>query len=118
MHFYNKVAFYLQFVTNGTILWRMDWLLLQVINNTIRKMKSDGTLRSLHKKYGLVFAYESQSLFLVHIRLWKLFTEWWQSQLCQTEVHLSKGNTDDGDAENETVKNMGEPDPDAAHEEP
>ena len=31
--------------------------LLQVINNTIRQMKSDGTLRRLHEKYGLVYAY-------------------------------------------------------------
>ena len=31
--------------------------LLQVVNNTIRQMKSDGTLRSLHEKYGLVYAY-------------------------------------------------------------
>ena len=31
--------------------------LLQVVNNTIRQMKSDGTLRSLHEKYGLVNAY-------------------------------------------------------------
>ena len=31
--------------------------LLQVVNNSIRQMKSDGTLRSLHEKYGLVYAY-------------------------------------------------------------
>jgi cyclohexadienyl dehydratase len=31
--------------------------LLQVVNNTIRQMKSDGTLRRLHEKYGLVYAY-------------------------------------------------------------
>ncbi len=31
--------------------------LLQVVNNTIRKMKSDGTLHRLHEKYGLVYAY-------------------------------------------------------------
>ena len=31
--------------------------LLQVVNNTIQQMKSDGTLRSLHEKYGLVYAY-------------------------------------------------------------
>ena len=31
--------------------------LLQMVNNTIRKMKSDGTLRRLHEKYGLVYAY-------------------------------------------------------------
>ena len=31
--------------------------LLQMVNNTIRQMKSDGTLQSLHEKYGLVYAY-------------------------------------------------------------
>ena len=31
--------------------------LLQVVNNIIRQMKSDGTLRQLHEKYGLVYAY-------------------------------------------------------------
>ena len=31
--------------------------LLQVVNNTIQQMKSDGTLRSLHEKYGLIYAY-------------------------------------------------------------
>ena len=31
--------------------------LLQLVNNIIRQMKSDGTLRSLHEKYGLVYAY-------------------------------------------------------------
>ena len=31
--------------------------LLQIVNNSIRQMKSDGTLRSLHVKYGLVYAY-------------------------------------------------------------
>ena len=31
--------------------------LLQIVNNSIRQMKSDGTLRSLHEKYGLVYAY-------------------------------------------------------------
>ena len=30
--------------------------LLQVVNNIIRQMKSDGTLRQLHEKYGLVYA--------------------------------------------------------------
>jgi ABC-type amino acid transport substrate-binding protein len=32
--------------------------LLQIVNNVIRQMKSDGTLRKLHEKYGLVYAYE------------------------------------------------------------
>jgi cyclohexadienyl dehydratase len=31
--------------------------LLQMVNNTIQQMKSDGTLRRLHEKYGLVYAY-------------------------------------------------------------
>ncbi len=31
--------------------------LLQVVNNTIRQMKSDGTLRRLHDKYELIYAY-------------------------------------------------------------
>jgi ABC-type amino acid transport substrate-binding protein len=28
-----------------------------MVNNTIQEMKSDGTLRRLHEKYGLVYAY-------------------------------------------------------------
>ena len=28
-----------------------------MVNNAIRKMKSDGTLCRLHEKYGLVYAY-------------------------------------------------------------
>ena len=31
--------------------------LLQMVNNVIRQMKSDGSLRKLHDKYGLVYAY-------------------------------------------------------------
>ena len=31
--------------------------LLQIVNNTIRQMKSNGTLRRLHEKYRLVYAY-------------------------------------------------------------
>lgn len=31
--------------------------LLRMVNNTIQKMKSDGTLRHLHQKYGLIYAY-------------------------------------------------------------
>ena len=30
--------------------------LLQVVNNVIRRMKFDGSLRRLHEKYGLVYA--------------------------------------------------------------
>ena len=32
--------------------------LLQMVNGTISRMKADGTLRKLHEKYGLVYAYE------------------------------------------------------------
>ena len=32
--------------------------LLQMVNATICQMKSDGTLRQLHEKYGLVYAYD------------------------------------------------------------
>ena len=31
--------------------------LLQQVNRTIQRMKADGTLRLLHEKYGLVYAY-------------------------------------------------------------
>ena len=31
--------------------------LLQLVNDVIRQMKSDGTLRKLHEKYGLVYGY-------------------------------------------------------------
>ena len=31
--------------------------LLDMVNNTIRAMKADGTLRRLHEKYGLIYAY-------------------------------------------------------------
>ena len=31
--------------------------LLELVNDVIRKMKFDGTLRQLHEKYGLVYAY-------------------------------------------------------------
>ena len=31
--------------------------LLEIVNATIRKLKADGTLRRLHEKYGLVYAY-------------------------------------------------------------
>ena len=31
--------------------------LLQLVNDVIRQMKSDGSLRQLHEKYGLVYAY-------------------------------------------------------------
>jgi cyclohexadienyl dehydratase len=31
--------------------------LLQYVNAVIRKMKSDGSLRRLHEKYGLMYGY-------------------------------------------------------------
>jgi len=31
--------------------------LLLIVNNTIRQMKSDGTLHRLHEKYQLIYAY-------------------------------------------------------------
>ena len=34
--------------------------LLQLVNAAIRQMKSDGTLRRLHQKYGLSYAYDSE----------------------------------------------------------
>ena len=41
----------------GVLMQKGQEDLLQMVNNIIRKMKSDGTLRNLHKKYGLVYAY-------------------------------------------------------------
>lgn len=41
----------------GVLMQKGQEDLLQLVNNTIRQMKSDGTLRSLHEKYGLVYAY-------------------------------------------------------------
>ena len=41
----------------GVLMRRGQEDLLQVVNNTIRQMKADGSLRSLHEKYGLVYAY-------------------------------------------------------------
>ena len=41
----------------GVLMRKGQEDLLQMVNNTIRQMKSDGTLRSLHEKYGLVYAY-------------------------------------------------------------
>ena len=70
------------------------------------------------------------SLDFVHIILYKFlrpfgskrltdyFTKWRQGQFCQSEVHLSEWDANDGDTENETIEDMGEPDPDATHEEP
>ena len=42
----------------GVLMQKGQEDLLQMVNNVIRQMKSDGTLRKLHEKYGLVYAYE------------------------------------------------------------
>jgi len=34
--------------------------LLHLVNDVIRQMKADGTLKQLHEKYGLVYAFDSQ----------------------------------------------------------
>lgn len=41
----------------GVLMQKGQDDLLQMVNNIIRKMKADGTLRRLHEKYGLVYAY-------------------------------------------------------------
>ena len=41
----------------GVLMRKGQEDLLQTVNNTIRQMKSDGTLRGLHEKYGLIYAY-------------------------------------------------------------
>lgn len=41
----------------GVLMQKGQEDLLKMVNNAIRKMKSDGTLRKLHEKYGLVYAY-------------------------------------------------------------
>ena len=43
----------------GVLMQKGQEDLLQLVNNVIRQMKSDGSLRKLHEKYGLVYAYES-----------------------------------------------------------
>ena len=42
----------------GVLMQKGQEDLLQIVNNVICKMKSDGSLRKLHEKYGLVYAYE------------------------------------------------------------
>ena len=42
----------------GVLMQKGQEDLLQMVNNVISKMKSDGSLRRLHEKYGLVYAYE------------------------------------------------------------
>ena len=42
----------------GVLMRKGQEDLLQLVNNVIHQMKSDGSLRQLHEKYGLVYAYE------------------------------------------------------------
>ena len=41
----------------GVLMQKGQEGLMEIVNSTIRQMKSDGTLRRLHEKYGLVYAY-------------------------------------------------------------
>jgi cyclohexadienyl dehydratase len=41
----------------GVLMQKGQEDLLQLVNNKIQKMKADGSLRRLHEKYGLVYAY-------------------------------------------------------------
>ncbi len=41
----------------GVLMRKGQEDLLQLVNSTIQKMKADGSLRRLHEKYGLVYAY-------------------------------------------------------------
>ena len=41
----------------GVLMQKGQEDLLQMVNSTIQKMKRNGTLRRLHEKYGLVYAY-------------------------------------------------------------
>ena len=41
----------------GVLMRKGQEDLLQMVNNIIRKMKADGTLRALHEKYGLLYNY-------------------------------------------------------------
>lgn len=42
----------------GVLMRRGQDDLLDLVNSVIREMKADGSLRRLHKKYGLVYGYE------------------------------------------------------------
>ena len=42
----------------GVLMQKGQEDLLQIVNNVICQMKSDGSLRKLHEKYGLIYAYE------------------------------------------------------------
>jgi len=46
----------------GVLMQKGQEDLLQMVNNVIRKMKDNGTLRQLHEKYGLVYAYPKDAL--------------------------------------------------------
>ena len=41
----------------GVLMQKGQEDLMQIVNNKIQKMKADGSLRRLHEKYGLVYAY-------------------------------------------------------------
>ncbi|MBR3513647.1 MAG: transporter substrate-binding domain-containing protein [Bacteroidaceae bacterium] len=41
----------------GVLMQKGQEDLLQMVNNAIRRMKDDGTLKQLHERYGLVYAY-------------------------------------------------------------
>ena len=63
--------------------------------------------------------WDSERTFLVFVHwLYDFHIEWWQSQLCQAEVHLSPRYSDDGDAEQQAIEDVGKANPNAAHEEP
>ena len=42
----------------GVLMQKGQEDLLQMVNNVLSQMKKDGSLRKLHEKYGLVYAYE------------------------------------------------------------
>lgn len=44
----------------GVLMRRGQDDLLHLVNDVIRQMKADGTLKQLHEKYGLVYAFDSQ----------------------------------------------------------
>ncbi len=41
----------------GVLMQKGQEDLLQIVNSTIRRMKSDGTLRRLHEKFGLRYRF-------------------------------------------------------------
>ena len=43
----------------GVLMQKGQEDLLQMVNTTIRQMKADGSLRKLHEKYGLVYAFST-----------------------------------------------------------